>query len=81
MFKAIIAKSQPELFRTRNQAKLQSFWTTQVVNLVCAYAVKFDKQNGKSRWKDTSQLEMSQVYEYETFKDQVWMQIHQMDKR
>jgi len=43
------------------------FGLTQVVNLVCAYAVKLDKQNGKSRWQDASQLEMSLVYENEAF--------------
>jgi len=43
------------------------FGLTQVVNLFCAYAVKLDKQNGKSRWQDASQLEMSLVYENEAF--------------
>jgi len=43
------------------------FGLTQVVHLVCDYAVKLDKQNGKSRLQDASQLEMSQVYENEAF--------------
>ena len=43
------------------------FGLPKVVQLVCAYSVKLDKQNEKSKWKDASQLEMSQVHENDAF--------------
>ena len=36
-----------------------------------AHAMVLDKRNGNTRWKDCTQLELDQLYDYSTFKDMV----------
>jgi hypothetical protein len=70
-----IVKHQQKPTRVVNQAKLQSFWMAprykygyQVLRDY-QHAKDFDLQNDNTMWQDATDLEMSQLEEYDTFKD------------
>ena len=70
-----IASRQKQLFRMANQAKLRSYNSAPKfkygfeVPRDYKHAVWLDKRNGNSKWAEATQLEMSQLDDYSTFKD------------
>ena len=70
-----IAKTQQRIIRIANQAKLHSFRTKPVymygflVPKTYDQAMEFDKQNGNTKWRDCTDLELKQVDDYDTFED------------
>lgn len=70
-----IAKRQKKLFRMANQAKLRSYNSAPKfkygfeVPRDYKHAMWLDKRNGNTKWSDATQLEMSQLDDYSTFRD------------
>ena len=70
-----MAKTQQRIMRLANQAKLQSFRTKPVymygfqVPWNHAQAMELDARNGNTKWCDAELKELSQIDEYDTFKD------------
>ena len=70
-----IAKRQKKLVRLLNQTKLKA--SRQHPTFMYGYqiprshdeALKLDTRNGNTKWQDAEQLELSQLEEYQTFKD------------
>jgi hypothetical protein len=70
-----LARREKKLLRTVNQAKLRSWRNAikyqngyQVPNNY-ADAVRLDQRNGNTKWQDATVLEMTQLDDYDTFKD------------
>ena len=70
-----IAKRQKQLYRMANQAKLRSYNSAPKfkygfeVPRDYKHAVWLDKRNGNTKWAEATQLEMTQLDDYSTFKD------------
>jgi len=70
-----IAKNKKKNWRLLKQAKLKSYRTAVVyqygfkVPRTADEAIRFDQENGNTRWQDAMALEMSQLKEYGTFKN------------
>ena len=70
-----IAKRDKKMIRMLNQSKLRSFRTSLIykngfrVPRNPEEAILIDQQNGNTRWQDSMALELSQLQEYNTFKD------------
>jgi len=70
-----LAKRAKKFLRCINQAKLRSYNTAPKykygfeVPRNYEHAKEIDRQNGNTRWQDAVDLEMRQLDEYETFKD------------
>ena len=70
-----IAKREKKMVRMANQAKLASFRRGPLYNFGVlvprspAEAIKIDAENSNTLWQDAMALEMSQLQEYDTFKD------------
>ena len=68
-------KNMKKFARMINQAKLKSFRTKPVYQYGFQVprnhdeAVFIDGRNGNTKWQDAEQLEISQLFEYDTFKD------------
>jgi len=68
-----IANREKKLLRMTNQAKLRSYNTAPKymfgyqIPRNYAEALRLDRQNGNTKWQECTQLEMSQLAEYETF--------------
>jgi hypothetical protein len=69
-----IAKRQKKFTRMVNQAKLRSHST--VTKFKSGYqiarnveAVRLDERNGNSKWQEAIDLELQQIYKYDTFVD------------
>lgn len=71
-----IAKNQKKMTRMINQAKLKSYRRAPKymfgVRIPRDYdkAMVFDKNNGNTKWKDCTVLEMKQLDDYDTFQDE-----------
>ena len=72
---ARIAKRQGKLMRLVNQAKLRSFRESPrykygfEVPKNYQDAIRLDERHGNTKWQDATDLEMTQLHEYNTFKD------------
>ena len=70
-----IAKREKKLLRMANQAKLRSYRITPkykfgfVVPRDYKHAMQLDKENGNTKFKDCTMLELNQIDEYKTFID------------
>ena len=70
-----IAKTQQRIIRVANQAKLHSYRTKPVymygflVPKTYEQAMEFDKANGNTKWRDCTDLELTQIDDYDTFLD------------
>ena len=70
-----IAKREKVFTRMINQAKLRSYQTAPKykygfeVPKNYAHAMRLDKQNKNTKWKDAADLEIKQITEYKTFMD------------
>lgn len=70
-----LAKRQKKMGRLIRQAKLRSFRTSPKYmygyQIPSTYeeAIELDKKNGNNKWKEATELEMTQLEEYNTFKD------------
>jgi len=70
-----IASRQKKMFRMANQAKLRSYNSAPKfkygfeVPRDYKHAIWLDKRNGNSKWAEATQLEMTQLDDYSTFKD------------
>ena len=70
-----IAKRQKKFTRMVNQAKLRSYSTAPryqygyEVPRDYNHALRLDERNKNTRWQEATQLEMTQIDEYETFTD------------
>ena len=70
-----LAKRQKQLYRMANQAKLRSYNSAPKfkygfeVPRDYKHAIWLDKRNGNSKWAEATQLEMTQLDDYTTFKD------------
>ena len=70
-----IAKRDMKMICMLNQSKLRSFRTSPIykngfrVPRNPEEAILIDQQNGNTRWQDPMALELSQLQEYNTFKD------------
>lgn len=70
-----IAKSEKQLRRHANQAKLHSFRTKPIymygfqVPRNYAQAIELDRANGNNKWQEATDKELAQIDEYETFED------------
>ena len=70
-----IAKRQKKLLRLANQAKLRSYRTAPKFKYGYEipkgydHAIRLDQRNKNTKWQDAVKLEMSQMDEYNTFKD------------
>ena len=70
-----IAQREKKLLRMVNQAKLRSYRTAPrykygyEVPRDFAHAKQLDERNGNTRWMDATDLEFSQLHEYEAFLD------------
>ncbi len=71
----IMAKAQKRIVRLANQAKLHSFRTKPIfmygiqVPRNNNQAMELDEKNGNTLWRDAEVTELSQIDEYDTFKD------------
>ena len=70
-----IAKREKKFTRTVNQAKLRSYNTAPKfkngyqVPKNYTEAVRLDERNGNQKWQEAINLELQQIYEYDTFTD------------
>jgi Reverse transcriptase (RNA-dependent DNA polymerase) len=70
-----IAKRQQHMFRMANQAKLRSFRLAPKYKYGFEiprnydHGLELDLKNGTTHWKDATQLEMTQLDEYDCFQD------------
>ena len=70
-----MAKTQQRIVRQANQSKLHSFRTKPIymygflVPRDHRQAMDIDLQNGNTKWKDSEDIELAQVDEYDTFED------------
>ena len=70
-----LASQQKQLFRMANQAKLRSYNSAPKfkygfeVPRDYKHAIWLDKRNGNNKWAEATQLEMTQLDDYSTFKD------------
>jgi hypothetical protein len=70
-----LAKREKHLLRQVNQARLRSYRTAP--KYMFGYriprdydeAIALDKENGNTKWKDATELEMKQLADYDTFHD------------
>ena len=70
-----MAKTQQRIVRQANQSKLHSFRMKPIymygflVPREHRQAIDIDLQNGNTKWKDSEDIELAQVDEYDTFED------------
>ena len=70
-----MAETQERIIRLANQAKLHSFRTKPIfmygvqVPRNHEQAMELDDKNGNTKWRDAELIELTQIDEYDTFKD------------